>query len=418
MHPEPKATDDAALVKAPNGGFRAWLHVALCHTVFLNTWGLANSYGVFQQYYTHTLDRSQSDISWIGGIQMFLLLFVGAFSGRATDAGYFRHCFVAGAVLQALGFCMASLSTTYYQILLSQAVCVGLGSGLVFTPGLSVMGSYFTEKRSVAVGLAASGAATGGILYPATANALLHHPGIGYGWTMRILALILLVIHVPSIIAYRPYLPPRSTGPLLEWRALRERPFVFFTASMFLNFSGLYMAFYYLGTFAREQIHLQTRESTNLLIILNAVGILGRSAPGFLAERYTGVCNMTLSVSLVCAICIYAWAAIDEGDDHVASLYTWTVVYGIFAGAAQALFPAMATRQTTDRTKVGARTGMVMTIVSFACLTAPAIQGALMRADGGRYLGAQVFSGSVVLMGVASLGVCRWCKVGFSVVKV
>jgi hypothetical protein len=31
-----------------------------------------------------------SDISWIGSIQIFLLFFIGTFSGRATDAGYFR----------------------------------------------------------------------------------------------------------------------------------------------------------------------------------------------------------------------------------------------------------------------------------------------------------------------------------------
>ncbi|BCS24897.1 uncharacterized protein APUU_41341A [Aspergillus puulaauensis] len=412
-----KPQDESTAAKAPDGGFRAWLHVALCHTVFLNTWGLTNSYGIFQQYYTRALNRSQDDIGWIGGIQMFLLLFAGVFSGRLTDAGYFKPCLITGVTLQVFGLCMASISTRFYQILLSQAVCVGLGSGLIFTPGLSVMGSYFHKKRPIAVGLAAAGAATGGILYPATANALLTHTSIGYGWTMRILALILLIIHIPSVIAYSPYLPPRPTGPVIEWTAFREKPFLFFTAAMFLNFWGLYMAFYYLGTFAREQVHLSgSSDSINLLIVLNAVGIVGRSAPGFIAERYTGITNITLFISLVSAVCVYSWAGIREND--AAGLYVWTVIYGLFAGAAQALFPAMATRQTDDLRKVGTRTGMVMTIVSFSCLTAPAIQGALIGADGGRYLGAQMFSGSAILVGMGCLGVYRGCKAGWGVVKV
>ncbi|EAW12035.1 putative monocarboxylate permease [Aspergillus clavatus NRRL 1] len=401
---QPQATPS----KPPDKGLRAWLHVFYCHMVFFNTWGLANSYGIFQVYYTQTLDHPPSDIGWIGGIQMFLLLFGGVFSGRASDAGYFRQCFVAGVILQVLGLCMASLSTWYYEVLLSQAVCVGIGSGLVFTPGLSVMGSYFHKNRSIAVGLAAAGAATGGMVYPATANALLFHSDVGYPWAMRILALVLLAAHVPALVGYRPYLPPRSTGPVIEWHAFRERPFVFFTASMFLNFWGLYMAFYYLGTFAREQIHITA--SVDLLIVLNGVGVIGRSCPCILGERFTGIVNITIFCSILCAACVYCWTAVNDS----AGLYAWAVVYGIVAGAAQALFPAMATRQTSDISRVGTRTGMVLTIVSFACLTAPAIQGALIQADQQRYLGAQAFSASSIVLGVVFLWLHRWSRVGLS----
>ncbi|KAE8363024.1 major facilitator superfamily domain-containing protein [Aspergillus caelatus] len=409
MRSEPKSSPILQLPsmsKPPDGGFMAWWHVFLCHMVFFNTWGLANSYGVFQQHYTETLGHSASDIGWIGGIQMFLMLFGGVFSGRASDAGYFRHCFVTGVIMQVFGLCMASLSTRYYEILLSQAVCVGIGSGLVFTPGLSIMGSYFQKYRSVAVGLSAAGAATGGMVYPATTNALLNHSNIGFPWTMRILALIMLVTHIPSVVGYRPYLPPRSTGPVVEWSAFREWPFVFFTTSMFLNFWGLYMAFYYLGIFAREQIHL--KESINLLVVLNGVGVLGRSSPCFIGERFTGIVNITIFCSAISAICVYCWVAI--GD--LPGLYAWAVVYGIFAGATQALLPALATRQTKDITKVGTRTGMVLTIVSFSCLTAPAIQGALIQACGGDYLGAQAFSASSIVLGMMFLWLYRWCQVG------
>ncbi|KAH8689024.1 major facilitator superfamily domain-containing protein [Talaromyces proteolyticus] len=390
----------------PDGGSRAWFHVFLCHMVFFNTWGVVNSYGVFQQYYTQTLGHAPSDIGWIGGVQMFLLFGAGVFSGRASDAGYFRHCFIAGVVLQVLGVCLTSLCTRYYQIFLSQAVCVGIGNGLVFTPGLSVMSSYFHNKRLVAVGLSAAGAATGGMVYPATVNALLYHSNVGYPWTMRVLGLIMLVTHIPSIVGYRPYLPPRITGPIVEWQAFREKPFVFFTASMFFNFWGLYMAFFYLGIFARETIHLA--DSLNLLIVLNGVGVIGRTVPNFIGQKYTGIMNITIVMSLISAVCIYCWAALHDS----AGLYGWTVIYGLVAGGAQALFPAMATRQTTELNKVGTRTGMVLSIVSFSCLTAPAIQGALCERDGGGYLAAQLFSASSVVVGAGFLVLSRWSRVG------
>ncbi|PYI02886.1 hypothetical protein BO78DRAFT_422182 [Aspergillus sclerotiicarbonarius CBS 121057] len=70
-----------------------------------------------------------------------------------------------GVFLQLLGFFMLSLSKTYWRILLSQVVCMGLGNGLTFSPGLAVMSPYFMEKGAFAIGLEAAGAALGERLY-------------------------------------------------------------------------------------------------------------------------------------------------------------------------------------------------------------------------------------------------------------
>lgn len=392
----------------PDGGLRAWFHVFLCHLVFLNTWGVTNSYGVFQQYYTETLGHSPSDIGWIGGVQACLIFFGGVFSGRATDAGYFRLSFVSGVTLQVVGFFLTSLCTRYYQIFLSQAVCVGLGSGFLFTPGLAVTSSYFDKHRSFAVGLSAAGAATGGIVYPAVVNALLYHSDIGYPWTMRILGFIVLATHAPSVVGYRPYLPPRGTGPLVDWAAFKEKPFVFFTLGMFFNFWGLYMAFFYLGIFARQAVHVTS--SLNVLIVLNAVGMIGRTVPNLIGDRITGTTNITFLFSICAGILVYCWAALNTE----AGLFGWAAIYGILAGGAQALFPAMATRQTTQIDKVGTRTGMVFTIVSIAILTGPAIQGALITAAGGSYLGAQLFSATSIFVGAGFILATRVTQVGWS----
>jgi hypothetical protein len=48
---------------------------------------------------------------------------------------------------------------------------------------------------------------------------------------------------------------------------------------------------------------------------------------------------------------------------------------------------------------MGTRMGMVFTIVSFAVLTGPPIAGQLIQKKGGGYEYAQIFSGSVMLVG-------------------
>ncbi len=227
----------------PDGGLRAWTQVCMGHLTVCTTWGYISSFGVFQTYYVTALNHPPSDISWVGSMQIFLLFFVGTFSGRATDAGYFHLVTALGSMFQLLGVFMTSLSTTYWQLFLAQGLCTGLGNGLLFCPTLSLMSTYFTKKRSLAIGIAASGSATGGLIFPAIVQQLL--PKIGFPWTVRVLGFVMLVLQAITLSLTRTRLPPRKSGPLVEWGAFKELPYLLFSIGMFLNFWGLYFAFYY-----------------------------------------------------------------------------------------------------------------------------------------------------------------------------
>lgn len=82
---EPTATNKSAVpsvnnVKSiPNGGLKAWLQVLGAFFLFFNSWGIINTFGVYQTYYESGILSSStpSDISWIGSVQAFLLMFVG-----------------------------------------------------------------------------------------------------------------------------------------------------------------------------------------------------------------------------------------------------------------------------------------------------------------------------------------------------
>jgi hypothetical protein len=60
-----------------------------------------NSFGVYQDYYTriYLTNKTSSDISWIGSIQLFLIFFMGLISGQLLDKGYFRHLVTTGGLL-------------------------------------------------------------------------------------------------------------------------------------------------------------------------------------------------------------------------------------------------------------------------------------------------------------------------------
>ncbi|GLI78365.1 hypothetical protein PoHVEF18_006679 [Penicillium ochrochloron] len=403
--PETIEASSAAVPDPPDGGATAWTQAVMGHLVSFNTWGYIASFGVFQAYYQSELGVSPSAISWVGSVQVFLIFFVGTFSGRALDAGLFRQTFYAGVVLQLLGVFMTSLATRYWQLFLAQGVCTGLGSGLQFCPVMGLVATYFSSRRVFALAFSLVGSGTGGMLFPGLVKALI--PTIGFAWTVRVLGFVMLATSVPAILLLRPRLPPRRSGPLVDWIAFKEPTYVLFILGMFLNFWGLYFAFYYVGAFGRTNIGLTYSDSTNLIIVTNGAGILGRLIPAYLADRYFGPLNTIIPLTLGASLMMFCWSAVHSA----AGLYAFAVLYGIFSNGVQGLWPSTLSSLTPDLSKTGVRIGMGFTVVSFACLTGPPLGGALIaRAHG--YIGAQIWGGLTFLLGAVILVLARFLKTG------
>ncbi|KAI0535005.1 riboflavin transporter MCH5 [Xylaria digitata] len=380
----------------PDGGKKAWLMCLCGHLIITNTWGFINSFGVFQTYYTELLGRPPSDISWIGSITVFLTFFIGTFTGRMVDAGFLRPILAVGTAFLALGIFTTSAATEYYQLILAQGLTMGIGCGCLFCAAITTVATYFSKKRSFAIGLTASGTVTGGLVYPAMARQLL--PTIGFAWTLRAMGLVMVVTMLFVVAFMRSRVPPRRTGSLVDLSAFREFEYTFYAIGMFFNFWGVYFPFYYLGAFSRNTSFVRPSlsyvDSLNLVLILNGVSILGRLLPNHLADRY-GPLTILAPFALLGGVTIFAWMVIDTAT----KLYIWATFYGIAAGGIQSLFPAGLSSLTTDPRKQGTRIGMVFTIVSFATLTGNPIAGAIIAASGGRYNGAQGFAGASLILG-------------------
>jgi predicted MFS family arabinose efflux permease len=343
-------------------------------------------------------------------MQLFLLFFVGVFSGRALDAGLYKNTLIAGITCQIIAVFATSFCTKYYQLFLAQGLLQGLGNGLLYCPAVALVSTYFPlRRRALALSVVASGGATGGMVFPAIARSLLDK--IGFAWTIRVMGFVMLVVH--GIVL--PFSKTRPTSvrakkdrAWLDPTAARDAPYLLFCIGIFLGFWGLFFAYFYVGSYGRDILGVSQGTSFTLLLVINCIGIPGRVVPNYLADRYFGSLNIEILFIFITGVLLMTWFAVHS----ITAFYAWVAVYGFFGGGCQSLFQSACSSFSTDPDKIGIRIGMVCTVVSFACLSGSPIAGRLLEAKEGRYLGAQIFGGVVMIIGSMFLLAARLAQCG------
>lgn len=67
--------------------------------------GIVSSFGSYQSYYEDTIltEASSFQVSSIGSVQSFLMVFLGFVAGPVFDQGYFSHLLRTGSILIFVG---------------------------------------------------------------------------------------------------------------------------------------------------------------------------------------------------------------------------------------------------------------------------------------------------------------------------
>ncbi|PBP16622.1 riboflavin transporter MCH5, partial [Diplocarpon rosae] len=380
--------------------------------------GLVNTFGVFQDYYTLVPSFASSfAVSWIGSVQSFLLLLLGALSGRVVDAGYARSMTAAGSFLIVFGMMMVSLSgdgtdtgtegegegagvtLIYYQIMLSQGICCGAGMGLVFIPSISITATYFQRRRALALGIVTTGAAAGGVVYPVVFEHLIE--SLEFRWAVRIIALVALATLGVACLLMRPRtdLPAKTKAPLLEIVAFKEPAYLALVLGQMCSFAGVYVVYFFiLGRVSARHVDLQALRPYYLVSFLNIGGVFGRIVPNYLADKTHPLLIQSIFV-FIGGILIFVWPVVS----NLAGLIVFCLVYGFFSGAFISLPPASVASVTNDMSRYGARLGMAVTCNAFGLLAGPPIAGAILF-HGPGYTGTSLFGGFIVVAGSVLIG--------------
>ena len=308
---------------------------------------------------------------------------------------------------------MLSICKTYWQVLLAQGVVVGIGTGMSFIPSVAIVGTYFTTKRSTAMGIGATGSSIGGVIYPVVLRRLIVQ--IGLAWAIRVVAFIMLATLLISIAVMKPRLPPRKAGPLINVAALRDPVFMVWLLAVFFIFIGLYTPFFYVETYALN-LGINADLAFYMLIIMNAASVPGRIFPSMIADKIGNLSVMVPAV-LVSGIVLLGWIAVESQG----ALIGVTVLIGLTSGSIQAVLAANVPFLMPDLSKIGTNIGMTLFAAGLGLLIGSPVAGAILDAQSNGsvldFKGCMAFAGATVVVGGLLLAVVRVMKVGFAIQK-
>lgn len=200
----------------------------------------------------------------------------GPVYGKVFDNYGPRYMLLVGSILHVFGLMMTSLATEYYQFFLAQGVVSALGASAVFYAAMSCVSQWFFKNRAAAFGVMvnkpfldsllnvelqrtfssflsqksilnvrpqASGSSMGGVIFPIMVTKLI--PQIGFPWTMRAAAFMILGMLVIANLTVRARLEPKPKPVVvMEFvRPLREPTYTLMCLGAFMFFFGTFLPF-------------------------------------------------------------------------------------------------------------------------------------------------------------------------------
>ncbi|XP_026171742.1 monocarboxylate transporter 7-like isoform X1 [Mastacembelus armatus] len=168
----------------PDGGW-GWVVAGSFFLVTVFTYGTIKSFGIFLQNLMEEFGESNSRVSWIVSICVFVMTFNGPLSSVMCNRFGFQLVVMLGGLLISLGTIATSFTTSINQMYITYGLLAGLGYCLTFLPTVTILSQYFNHRRSLVTAVASTGESLSVFALAPAFSALRDH--IGWRHTMTLI---------------------------------------------------------------------------------------------------------------------------------------------------------------------------------------------------------------------------------------
>jgi MFS family permease len=409
-------------VTYPEGGLEGWGCVLGSFMGLVAALGMMNSVGVYHSYLAEHQLRgySESSISWIFSMYIFLSFFCGLQIGPIFDAHGPRLLVITGSILLCASMFLLGICTQYWHFFLVFGVLGGLGTSLIFTPAFAAVSHFFLLKRGNATGIASAGGSLGGVIFPLALQQLF--PKVGFEWATRVIAFIDVFCCIIACLLIKSRLPPKPGQSVLpDFRIFRDKSYLLLTIAIFMMEWALFIPITYLTTFASSSGAMTPAFSYQIIAIFNASSCIGRWVPGFLADKLGRFNCMIAALTFCSATSLIFWlpatiitpTTSSQATTIKALSIVYAVTFGFASGSNISLTP-VCVGQLCDTSQYGRYYATCYTVVSFSTLTGVPIAGSILgQTSGGSYWGVVIWTIICYVIASASFMWSRGMHVGW-----
>ncbi|KAJ5924304.1 MFS general substrate transporter [Penicillium verhagenii] len=387
----------------PNGG-HGWICTFCVFMIIVHTWGINSAWGVILDHFlTNSTfpNATRIDYAFIGGLSISQALLIGPLVHKAQSIIGVKIPLLLGTVLVSGSMLGASYATEIWHLFLTQGICFGFGMGLLYIPSMSVLPHWFSSRRSLAMGIAASGAGIGGILYNLATSYIIEH--LGWRTAYKILAACALGANLVSSLL----LKTRKTQSIQQTQTIvlddLKRPEVLFVIFWGMTTEFGYIALFYSLPNYATSIGLTANQGSVAGAMLNVGMTIARPLVGYISDKFGRITVPALLTAFCSVVCLAIWIP--------AKSYAVLLVFALLSGMVCGTFWATITPVLAEVVGLGrmSRT-FAITCLALVIPTTVAEPVALSLVQQSGYLHTQIFVGCMFLLGSWGLWTLRCWK--------
>ncbi|KAL1968985.1 hypothetical protein VTN77DRAFT_819 [Rasamsonia byssochlamydoides] len=367
------------------------------------SFGFQTAIGSIQDYIsTHQLSQySPRDVGWISAVLVFLTLFLGVQVGPLFDRYGPRCLLLCGSAASFSSYMVLAQCYKYWHFMLCLSICGGIASAIVTTVSIAVLSHWFYKRRALASGICMGGSSAGGAIIPLVLRYLL--PRYGWTWSIRIIAFMSLGCYCIGVSLVKGRLPKgKLARATIDFTAFASARLSFLAVAVFAFEFIIFGCAALLPTYVRYAGFSSDTQFYSLTV-LNSLSFLGRTIPGFVADKIGRFNILLLLIIMTLTTMAAVWLPV--GSRNEATLYVVVAVFGFGSGGWLSLAPVCA-GQLCDTKEYGRFYGTVYFIAAFGVLLTVPVGGQLLQSTTPQVLIG--FYSAVLLVGLASVSASRW----------
>lgn len=327
--------------KPPDGGFWAWTTCVCVMCINAFSWGANSAFGVYLNHYMSTdyfPGANMEEYVTIGGLLLGVSFMICTLSNTLIQRWNYKLVMLVGTALIFLAFWLASIAKTITQLVIFQGLILAIGYGLAAGACFVIIPMWFLKRRSVAQGIAASGAGLGGIVFARPVQVIVEkYKDNGVKWALRMQGLVcgfMLCLAIALMRICRPLIDPKLGTPerpmgkeitafLFRWDLYRQIPM-----ACLILWNMIYGVAYTILLFSFSSyataVGLTYSQGSNVTTVQSVAQLVGRPIVGLISDRI-GRINATIVFTLFLSTLTLVWWIFIRS-------YAELLVFGFIAG--------------------------------------------------------------------------------------